>query len=321
MVLGDSTTYRNPQLGRLRSVYTKEKTMLRIGLVGIDNGHVVVYSRMLNGAEGSDALGIGAAITHYWQAKDGRWPDHEARFRPQLEALGIRGVDTREEMIGHVDGVIVVGQYNDVNPERARPFIEAKVPTFADKILANELAPAHELAALAERYGTPLISHSALRYVPEVLNFVDRKEELGRFHSGIWIGPGDLMDYGMHTVDPALAVFGPGVEWVYNVHQEDKDMATLTYPDGRIVVVHLRRSGAKEPRWRFACFADKESVEVDVAMQDLYANSLREVLRLFAGQREASPVEEMLETAAVINAMRESGERGERISVPDMLRS
>lgn len=295
--------------------------MLKIGLVGVDNGHVRVYARMLNGAEGSDALGIPAAITHYWAAEDGRWPELEARFRPQLEELGVRPVARQAEMIGKVDAVIVVGQYNDVNPERAGPFIEAQVPTFADKILANELEPAKELVTLAERHGTPLISHSALRYVPEVFAIRSEWDELGRIHSGVWIGPGDLMDYGMHTVDPALAVFGRGVEWVYNYHDKDKDVATLTYPDGRALVVHLRRCGNREPRWRFSYFSETTSGQVDVQMQDLYANSVREVLRLFAGQRQAPPAAEMLETVAVIRAMRQSGQQGQRVYVPELLSS
>ena len=293
--------------------------MLRVGFVGADNGHCVVYANMLKGAEGTDTLGIPAAVTHYWAAEDGRWPEREAEYVPKLEAVGIKRVETREEMIGQVDGVIVMGDYNDVNPDRARPFVEAKVPVFADKILCNELDPAREFVKQVERVGTPLISHSALRFVPEVLEVQRRREELGTIHSGVFIGPSDLMNYGMHTVEPALAVFGNGVEWVTSFHDDLKDMAVLTYPDGRAVVVHLRRCGTPEPRWRFTYFAENESGEKDVSLTDIYANSIREVLRLFAGEREGPPAREMLETVAVVAAMRRSGETHERVYVPDLL--
>ncbi|MFC1461143.1 Gfo/Idh/MocA family protein [Verrucomicrobiota bacterium] len=294
--------------------------MLKIGLVGVDNGHAVVYSKMLNGVHGTDKLGVPAALTCYWAAEDGRWPELETKHIPDIEALGVKRVISREEMIGQVDGVIVVGDYNDVNLERARPFIEAKIPTFADKILCNELEPAKELVSLAQRCGTPIISHSALRYVPEVLEIKQRKGEIGKALSGVWIGPGDLMNYGMHTVDPALAVFGPGVEWCYNFQDEDKDMAVLTYPDGRAVSLHLRRFGSAEPRWRFSYFAENESGQADISLNDLYANSVREVLRFFAGQRQAPPGSEMLETVAIITAMRVSGKTGQRVNLPDLLK-
>lgn len=294
--------------------------MLRIGFVGADNGHCTVYVGMLKGAKGSDALGIPAAVTHYWAAGDGRWPAKEAEYCPKLDEMGVKRVRTREEMIGQVDGVIVMGDYNDVNPERAQPFVEARVPIFADKILCNELEPAKEFVRQAARYGTPVISHSALRFVPEVLEIQRRREGLGTIHSGFFIGPSDLMNYGMHTVEPALAVFGHGVEWVYNYHDALKDMAVLTYLDGRSVVVHLRRCGSKEPRWRFIYFADAESGQADVSLTDIYANSIREVLRLFAGQREAPPASEMLETVAVVAAMRQSGQTGQRVYVPDLLK-
>jgi predicted dehydrogenase len=293
--------------------------MLRIGFVGADNGHCTVYAGMFNGAKGTDALGIPAAVTHYWAAEDGRWPEKEAEFCPKLDALGVERVARREEMIGKVDGVIVMGNYNEVNPERAQPFVEAKVPIFADKVLCNELEPAKAFAREVTRFGTPLISHSALRFVPEVLDIQRRREVLGTIYSGVFIGPSDLMDYGMHTVEPALAVFGNGVEWVYNYHDEHKDMAVLTYPDGRAVVVHIRRCGTPEPRWRFSYFAEKESGQEDVSLTDIYANSIREVLRLFAGQRQGPPISEMLETIAVIRAMRESGKTGQRIHVPELL--
>ena len=253
------------------------------------------------------------------RAEDGRWPERESDIVPKLDALGVQRVQTREEMIGQVDGVIVMGSYNDVNPERAKPFVEAKVPVFADKVLCNELEPAREFVKLVEQYGTPMISHSALRYVPEVLEINSRKKDMGEVQSGIWIGPGDLMDYGMHTVEPALAVFGPGVEWVYNVHEEDKDTGVLAYADGRSVVIHLRRFGSPEPRWRFEYFAEKESAQVDVSLQDIYANSIREVLKLFADERQSPPVSEMLETVAVVTAMRMSGETGQRVCVPDLM--
>ena len=81
-----------------------------------------------------------------------------------------------------------------------------------DKILSNDLAGAKELVRLAGQYGAPLISHSALRYVPEVREFKKREKEPGRIHLAVWIGPGDLMNYGMHTVEPALAMFGSGGE-------------------------------------------------------------------------------------------------------------
>lgn len=294
--------------------------MLKIGLVGVDNGHAAIYSKMLNGVYGSDKLGIPAAVTCYWAAEDGRWPELETEYIPEIEALGVGRVSSREKMIGEVDGVIVVGNYNDVNPERARPFIEAGVPTFADKILCNELEPAKELVSLAERCGTPIIAHSALRYVPEVLEIKRRRRDIGKVHSGIWIGPGDLMDYGMHTVDPVMAVFGHGVEWVYNFHDEDKDMAVLTYSDGRTVSLHLRRFGRPEPRWRFSYFADNENGQVDVKRKDLYVNSLQEVLRFFAGGRQSLPTSEMLETVAIITAMQQSGQTGQRIRIGDLLK-
>ena len=129
---------------------------IRIGILGFTQGnaHPFSWSAMINGTydaelmqeyckelyptipqylgkQPKETLGIpGAKVTHIC------FTGHIGREDAQICAKinGIPNVvDTPEEMIGHVDAVIMATDVGGEHVERCRPFVEASIPMFVTK--------------------------------------------------------------------------------------------------------------------------------------------------------------------------------------------
>ena len=79
------------------------------------------------------------------------------------ETCGVKLVDRPEDMIDKVDGILIESVDGSVHLERARPFLEAGVPTWIDKPFACSVRDAERIIALAAKKNVPLFSSSSLR--------------------------------------------------------------------------------------------------------------------------------------------------------------
>ena len=81
------------------------------------------------------------------------------------EKYGLEPVKNPEDMIGHIDGVVVDDFYGTpVNHLMAKPFLEAGVPTFVNRPCSTSLDKARFLTQTAEKHKTPLMSGSTWEY-------------------------------------------------------------------------------------------------------------------------------------------------------------
>jgi predicted dehydrogenase len=193
------------------------------------------------------------------------------------------------------------------------------VPTYIDKPLANNLAEAKEIVALAEANGTPLTCASGLRYVPEVANFHARAAEIGRIRSGMVTGPGELFYYGIHAAELLHALFGAGIAWVSNAGDDEKDLGTVGYADGRTIILQIVRFGGHG--WEFCYYSDRvwDRVPVIISGWSFYRGVVEQAVQLVATGRGGPSHDEMIEVIAILEAMRRSAATGERIDLPRLI--
>src|SRR5256886_15161699 len=89
-----------------------------------------------------------------------------------MKKRGVTLVDNPKDMIGKVDGMLIESQEGGPHWERARPFLEAGLPCFIDKPFTCSVADARKIIELADKKKAPVFSSSALRYAPELVEFV-----------------------------------------------------------------------------------------------------------------------------------------------------
>jgi virulence factor len=162
--------------------------MVRVGLVDFDTSHVVAFTERLNhvGVDASQWV-EGARVVVGCPGESEMMPERIPGFRDKLVGYGIELVERPEDLFGKIDAVMIESQQGARHLERARPFLEAGMPTFVDKPFAGDLAGADAIIDLARKHGAPLMSCSALRYDPTITAALARQDELGKILSAdVW---------------------------------------------------------------------------------------------------------------------------------------
>lgn len=184
---------------------------MRLGLIGTDSSHAELFLDSFN-----------AARRHPGQRIVALWGSDDERARTLAKRGGdIAVVAQPEAMLGSVDGAIVGDRHGDLHLAHAAPFLEAGLPVFVDKPLANSPRDAEALVALAHRHGAALCSASALRWQRDMEELKHRLGALGALQEveayGTWYPEseyGGPIFYGIHTVELAQELVGPDWEGV-----------------------------------------------------------------------------------------------------------
>jgi len=232
---------------------------IRLAILGCTpgNGHPYSWSAIFNGydremmtaecpfpgipaylnPQPADELTLaGANVTHIHCAGEGGFTaEHVARC-----SLIPNVVDTPEDVIGHVDAVIIATDIGGEHVERARPFVEAGLPVFVDKPLTDNPADLRTFCAWVEQ-GRPILSSSSMRYCREFLPYHNSTAELGELRFASITTPKSWETYGIHALESIYPILGPGFVTAQNTGTTDRNVVHLTHRKGADAVVIANR--------------------------------------------------------------------------------
>jgi predicted dehydrogenase len=203
---------------------------MRIGLVGVDGSHAEDFLRHFN----SEGRHHDIAVTAFWGGDESR-ADELLALAP-----GLRAADSLEQLVAHVDAVIVGDRHGDLHLPHALPAIAAGKPVFIDKPFTCTVGDAVALIDTADRAGTPLLSGSALRWRAETvmlkarLTYLDGPFAISGY--GTWYPDseyGGAIFYAIHTIELMQELVG--TQW-NNLRVETGDHPTIRYEAGRASV-------------------------------------------------------------------------------------
>ncbi len=224
---------------------------IRLAMLGMvpGNGHPFSWSAIINGrydqaemercgypviprylgAQPPGALGLpGARVTHVWCDR----PEDGPRV---ARAACISHVAVKpEDVIGQVDAVLIATDIGGEHVARARPFIEAGLPVFIDKPLADNEPDLLQFMAW-HRAGRPFLSSSAMRYAPEYAELRRRLPEVGELRLAVNTTPKSWERYGIHALEGIYPLLRPG-GWRSVRHSGD----------ARRALVHIRHAAGTE---------------------------------------------------------------------------
>ena len=105
--------------------------MIKLGMVDFDTSHSVEFTRRLNHKGITEDQWVnGATVVLGCPGASKIMPERIPEYQKEMEQLGVALVDTPEEMLGKVDGILIESLEGTPHAERARPFLEAGVPCF-----------------------------------------------------------------------------------------------------------------------------------------------------------------------------------------------
>lgn len=298
---------------------------IRVGLIGLDTSHVMVFTRLFNDSERADHV-PGAKVVAAWK---GGSPDLHTSwsrvdgFTEQLEeGFGVQIVDTIEELCEQVDAIMLTSVDGRPHLEQVRPVIAAGLPVFIDKPVAGSLADAIEIFRLAEEANVPVFTASSYRYFAGVMEL--KSLDIGDLKGAISYGPAqmepthpDLFWYGIHATEALYTIMGTGCETVVRTFTEDTDVVTGTWSGGRVGTLRGLRNAATPSR--VIAFGTKK-VE-DRAAGAGYAELAREIVAFFKSGVPPVSSQETVEMFAFMEAADESKRQGGvPVSVPELLK-
>ncbi|MBL9115384.1 MAG: Gfo/Idh/MocA family oxidoreductase [Verrucomicrobiaceae bacterium] len=282
---------------------------LRVGIIGLDTGHVVAFTTVLNVKKPPQTAGATVVAAYPKGSPDiessvSRVPD----YTEKVKAMGVEIVDSIEQLLTKVDAVLL--ETNDGRPhlDQLRPCLAAKKPVFIDKPVAGTLSDAIKIYDEAAKAGVPVFSSSSLRFGKATQEV--RAGKVGLVKTGSTFSPAslekthpDLFWYGIHGVESLFTIMGTGCQSVKRgISPEGTIQVTGTWGGGRI--------GTYTEKKGYGGLAIGEKGEAEAGKFDGYEPLLYEIIPFFrTGKSPVTPAE-TLEIYAFMEAADESKRQG-----------
>jgi len=229
--------------------HTKELRLAMLGMIE-GNGHPYSWSGIVNGyspaemakcpyaaipaymgCQQLETVSIpGARVTHVWT--------DDPADAPKVAAASLIANVARnaEDVINHVDAVVIATDDGNDHVRRARPFIEAGLPVFVDKPMATNVAELRQFVQWHQA-GKIVLSTSGMRYAPEMKLNDEQKARIGDLR---WITSFTCKTwerYGIHALEAVEPLLGPGFVSVQAHTDSGGDVMHLTHRTGVRVTI------------------------------------------------------------------------------------
>lgn len=282
--------------------------MLRLGIVDFDSSHSVEFTRRFNhvGVDRDERVD-GARVVAGWPGDSVMGPERIPGFLAEMRTFGVEIVDRLDDLIGQIDGVLVLSMCGEAHWKRARPFLEAGIPTFVDKPFACSIADAEAMVQLAEQNRVTLLGGSGMRFASDVLQLAEQRSNTGEVLGAIAYGPAKrasgnpgLLHYGVHAVEMLFQIMGTGCESVTTTWTEGSEVVTGLWKDGRIGTVRGNRRGSTA--YGFVAFCEQGVVARDASSSGTYTRLCQAIVRSFVSHEPAISHASTLEVVRFIHA-------------------
>ena len=289
--------------------------ILRIGMIGLDTSHAPAFAKLWNNPEATGLLAEQQIVVAF----PGGSPDIESshkrvpQYTKDLQALGVKMVDSLDELISQVDAVVITSLDGRRHLEQAIPVFRAGKPLYIDKPLAGSLVDAIAIQKIAAKHNGKWFSSSSLRFSPAIWKYRIDPELKNQVRGAIAWSPcsieathPDLYWYGVHGCESLYTAMGQGCTQVTRVSTKGTDSAIGVWDSGRIGEFRGLREGKTD--YGLVVFGDSK-IEVGGKYEG-YAPLVDEIAKSFAGGPVPIASDETIEMFAFMEAADESKRRG-----------
>ena len=249
------------------------------------------------------------------------WDPHREWAERLAEACYIPEVcETPEDCADDVDGVIIVDDGSGEQSKYAEYPLRQGVPTFCDKPLAMTAHRAQEVANLVRETGTPFMSASSLRFVPDIIALKNEIHNLGDVHLATTICGNELVYYGIHALSMYYGVFGGGAVSCLNVGETDRNIVRVRFEDGRNLVLMVAEREYMRAGYQINVYGTKGWRSLTPNLADLYYYLQERFIQMLRTGEEIVPVEEEVEVIAVLEAGKRSLAEKREVAVAEVMK-
>ena len=278
-----------------------EKKIIRIGVIGAENSHTNILSKMFN----IDKKFPGVEITHLWGETD----EFAAKAAKAGNIPNI--VKDQKEMLGKIDALVVDHRHPKFHLEAATPFVKAGIPTFVDKPFCYRVAEGKKFLDMAAKLGTPVTSFSSIANSAATYDIKKQLESMKDINHVIRFGPvdmdsqwGGVFFYGVHCLQPLMVMFGEDVDRVKVTRDGNKGSASLVFKNGLYATMIFKNISYG---WETFVETKKGLVELKSTVQEPDPGKMYvEIVEMFKTRKEPRTHQNILKEIAILEAMEKS---------------
>jgi len=272
--------------------------MLKIGFVDhhLNNFHANTFLKLLHEDLASEDVRVVAA-----------WESHPTG-EDWCAKNGVERKGSIVELIESADVIMVLAPDNLADHlALCEQVLPAGKPTFIDKLLSPILPDAEKIVQMAQQYGTPITSSSALRFAVELEAM--RPQLTGTISEAFARGMGEWMGYGVHTVALIVGLMGTRATRVADVGTPASRFLAIEYADGRRATVEVRDC---ENMWNVfpwvfgAKVGNTYHVETVKDYNGFYLNLMKMAVQFFKTTQSPVSPQEALEVVRILDASNRS---------------
>ena len=226
-----------------------------------------------------------------------------------------------EECSDGVDAVAIPDDGSGEHWKYAVVPLQKGIPTFCDKPLAMTAKQAKEIAAIARKAGTPFMSASSLRFVPDIVALAKEVPSMGDIHMASTICGNELVYYGIHALEMAYAVLGRGAVSCLNVGQPGRNIVRARFENGRDLLLMVAEKEWMRAGYQINLYGTKGWKTLTPNLADLYWYLLQKFIELVRTKKECVPIEEEVEVIAVLEAGKRSLAEKREVTLAEVLGS
>ncbi|MCP3966056.1 MAG: Gfo/Idh/MocA family oxidoreductase [Lentisphaerae bacterium] len=256
----------------------------KIGLVGLCTSHPYAWVPILRKMTEEGVVDV--EVVCAWDSGETRPAGFAAEFCKKFDIP--LAVDSLEEMIGKVDGVIVHTTNWDRHFEQAAPFIEADIPVLLDKPLVGSMPDVNKLLGLIAQ-GKRICGGSSLRFTHEAKDYMKiPAEERGEITTAYASAGTDDYNYGIHAYSLLCSVMGYGLDSVQFMCEHKQKNLLLRWKDGRTGILTVGPQN-----WlttSVTVVTDKNVYFIEPDTSTFYRAMLETQLPYFTGMTDEPPV-------------------------------
>ncbi|MBR2353124.1 MAG: hypothetical protein IKA76_01300 [Clostridia bacterium] len=188
-------------------------------------------------AEATEKLSLDYKVCYAWAEQEESLAYPGETSRAWCEQNGVEQCATLGELCEKSDVIIVLAP---TNPEKHLGYAETVLkygkPTYIDKTFAPDLATAKKIFAIAEAYGTPFFSSSALRYSSELDSFENCRQIM------VTGSGSNIEEYIIHEIEMVVKKLGLGAEKIKAERFGAQTYLHIAYGDDRSATMMFARS-------------------------------------------------------------------------------
>ena len=193
--------------------------MYKIAILGCENSHADAFLKFIYGEQKEDSANyvkVSEPVVTDVEVV-GIYSDEEAPMEKLSKMFGIPKMNSYDELVGKVDGIIVTARHGDNHYKYAKPYIASGIPMFIDKPITISEKEAVEFMAELKANNVKVVGGSVCGLYATIQKYkkIIENKEMGEVYGGSVRAPMDAQStyggfffYSQHLVQMMCEMFG-----------------------------------------------------------------------------------------------------------------